>query len=244
MKEKDLKIDSKKPILHETLILKVQSNGLMAVEKPKGVLSHPNHKGLDKNALLPFPYDSKSESYITPEGPIYLLHRLDSATSGVILLSKNKSLTDFIKSQFKEDKIQKTYYALVFQKPTQNEGIWKDQLLTTHLNGKLRTKNDPRGYPSITHFKQVQYFPKQGTSLLKLMPKTGRTHQLRVQCALHNLPIIGDKTYGDFERNRIFEKQFKGPRLFLHAFSISLKLPNGELFYAESPLPKEFNLTE
>ena len=161
MKDKDLKIDNDKTLTDKNLILKTHTSGLIALEKPEGILSHPNGKGIHKDALFPFPYDAKTESYTTPEGSIYLLHRLDSATSGVILVSKNKALADFIKAQFKEDKIQKIYYALVCKKPLKPEGIWKDRLLTTHIQGKLRTKSDPRGYPSITHYTQVKYFPKE-----------------------------------------------------------------------------------
>lgn len=224
-------------------IITEHASGLIAIEKPTGILSHPNNGKIDKDALFSSPYDSETETYMTKDGPIYLLHRLDSPTSGVLLLTKKTNLAEFIRNQFKEDKVIKKYYAVTARNPQPKQGVWKERLLTTHVAGKLRTKVDPRGYPSITHYTQVKSFPKQNASLLKLEPKTGRTHQLRVHCAAHHVPIIGDKTYGDFERNRFFEKQLKEKRLFLHAFSIMLTLPNGEPFYVEAPLPKAFDLS-
>jgi 23S rRNA-/tRNA-specific pseudouridylate synthase len=80
-------------------------------------------------------------------------------------------------------------------------------------------------------------------SVLELEPHTGRTHQLRVQCARRHLPILGDQNYGDFRRNREFSRRLGTDRLFLHARHVDVEFPldGGKIrFDAESPLPPEF----
>jgi 23S rRNA-/tRNA-specific pseudouridylate synthase len=79
--------------------------------------------------------------------------------------------------------------------------------------------------------------------VLALEPRTGRTHQLRHQCALRHLPILGDQTYGNFSLNRELARRFGTSRLFLHASSVELQLTLGNLrvdFAARSPVPDEF----
>jgi 23S rRNA-/tRNA-specific pseudouridylate synthase len=95
------------------------------------------------------------------------------------------------------------------------------------------------GLTAITKFSTVETKGGEGVelTLLKLEPVTGRTHQLRVQCAWHRHPIVGDGTYGDFAFNRAFAKSTGEKRLFLHAAAV--RLP-GLDFAAESPLPEEF----
>jgi 23S rRNA-/tRNA-specific pseudouridylate synthase len=80
-------------------------------------------------------------------------------------------------------------------------------------------------------------------ALLRLEPRTGRSHQLRVQCARRGLPIVGDQTYGDFARNREFARQAGTKRLFLHSMETSFEYEFGgrrHAFSAKSPLPEEF----
>jgi 23S rRNA-/tRNA-specific pseudouridylate synthase len=81
-------------------------------------------------------------------------------------------------------------------------------------------------------------------SFVQLEPKTGRSHQLRVQSAHRGLPIVGDATYGDFRRNRSFAKQGGDSRLFLHSYRTAFTYEwegKNHQFVAEAPLPGEFN---
>jgi 23S rRNA-/tRNA-specific pseudouridylate synthase len=81
------------------------------------------------------------------------------------------------------------------------------------------------------------------TSLVKLEPRTGRSHQLRVQCAKRQLPIIGDQTYGNFALNREFAKLHQTKRLFLHSLETSFTYEfagKNHAFKATAPLPREF----
>lgn len=91
----------------------------------------------------------------------------------------------------------------------------------------------------------VRTFPGSGLSLLRLEPHTGRSHQLRVQCARRRLPIVGDQTYGDFARNREFARRTGLKRLFLHSLATSFTYDwQGRAcsFAAEAPLPADFTL--
>ncbi|MDR1458152.1 MAG: hypothetical protein LBI37_01345, partial [Puniceicoccales bacterium] len=89
-------------------------------------------------------------------------------------------------------------------------------------NNRLRLKKAP-GEKCLTDYKILKTINLQNITLalLALKPITGRTHQLRAQCALHNLPILGDKTYGDFNLNRLFAKSNQS-RMFLHSESLEI----------------------
>ena len=80
-------------------------------------------------------------------------------------------------------------------------------------------------------------------ALIRLEPKTGRSHQLRVQCAKRHLPIVGDQTYGDFAANRAFAKRTGAKRLFLHSMSTTFEYEfrqRRSTFSATAPLPDDF----
>ena len=119
--------------------------------------------------------------------------------------------------------------------------MWKDNLKENRANGRIRVTRG-NGPVAITRV-SVERFScgKHGLAMLKMEPLTGRTHQLRVQCAIRGIPIIGDKSYGDFAYNRKIAKSTKTDRLCLHASEIQLQLENkGEIkkIFAESPLPR------
>jgi 23S rRNA-/tRNA-specific pseudouridylate synthase len=98
--------------------------------------------------------------------------------------------------------------------------------------------------PAQTHFQLLKHTQKAfSTSLVKLEPRTGRSHQLRVQCAKRGLPIVGDQTYGDFGLNRAFAKATGQKRLFLHSLETSFSYEfagRTHSFKAMAPLPREF----
>ena len=199
------------------------------VYKPYGILSHPNDLGLCKQSLIQAPYDFSKQAYRTPEGLIHLLNRLDSPTSGLVVLSRNNHLAKQIRKLFKEHKVKKIYQAIIKGRFVGKNICWHDRLQIKKREGYLRTyrTSNSEGLWSKTIVNNLQNFELQGESfsLVQLEPHTGRTHQLRVQCAQHHFPILGDKTYGDFKCNR----KLKADRLFLHACSIKFEL-DGQIF--------------
>ncbi len=224
---------------------------LLAIDKGIGTLTHPNNSASHnkgQKALLHAKYDFEQEAYYwdDPEGnsrKAYLVHRLDSHTSGIILITLRAETAKVVKSLFAHTEVKKKYLAVVHSNSSKYDGRWADRLIETKKNGKLRVRWSHSGHQAIAEMKTLKFNQSRPNfSLVQLTPKTGRTHQLRVQCAKRKIPILGDKTYGDFSANREIERKFKLNRLCLHASEISLeiKLGNGDvkkLFY-ESPIPR------
>ncbi len=235
--------------LHEGITLLTRdANGLAAFDKVAGVLSHPNGSEDEARALLTCRYDKEAQCYMwrTAEGTerrLWLLNRLDSATSGVILTANNEKLATAIRAHFANKQVRKVYNAVVFGKPQLKSELWRDLLAVKKAHGQIRTSLIGN-VPSETLFQLLKHTQKTfSTSLIRLEPRTGRSHQLRVQCAKRHLPIVGDQTYGDFGRNRAFAKSAKSKRLFLHSLETSFTYEFGGRsfpFKASAPLPAEF----
>ena len=230
-------------------LLTRESNGLAALCKPAGVLSHPNMSSEAPRSLLTARYEPTGEFFQWSDGEsgtsrLWLLNRLDSATSGVILVATSEALAAAIRLHFRQKRVHKVYNALVFGRPPGLQQIWRDRLAVEKRGGQIRTS--AAGHiPAECRMIQKRSGGPAGKicSLLQLEPITGRSHQLRVQCAKRNLPIVGDQTYGDFARNREFAKRTGIKRLFLHSLRSEFDYEfNGRSFHfaAEAPLPAEF----
>lgn len=224
-------------------------NGLAALCKPAGVLSHPNRSSEAPRSLLTVRYEPAGEYFQWSDaahGPVrlWLLNRLDSATSGVILVSTDEKLAAAIRLHFRQKRVHKVYHALVFGRPVAKEQHWRDRLAVEKSGGKIRTQTSGHIPAECRMILKRSAGPAgQACSLLQLEPITGRSHQLRVQCAKRNLPIVGDQTYGDFARNREFARRTGSKRLFLHSLRTKFDYEfNGRSFHfaAEAPLPAEF----
>ena len=276
-------------------------SGILALNKSTGILSHPNLDSNNDNIKSLFincKYDHINEAYhipvisdknntVTETKPLYLLHRLDKATSGVILLCDQIKNVKVIKDMLKHRRnISKTYYALslynttIHKVPISTSIIWEDSLSklnntsTVRVTGKNHNTN--KSNVAITKIELVQLssspisssFKNTKLCLLKLTPITGYTHQLRYQCALHGLPLVGDDVYGDFILNKEFNRQSMKPsmtttnqgrhkssmantykRLYLHAYSYALSISHidsdssnssSSKHLYEAPLPKAF----
>jgi 23S rRNA-/tRNA-specific pseudouridylate synthase len=217
-----------------------------AFAKPFGVLSHPNKPGDEPRSLLNAPYVLDGEYFeLGPsEAPrrLWLLNRLDSATSGVILAASDGALAEVIRAQFRQKQIRKAYLALVFGKPQKQADLWRDRLAVEKRGGRIRTSAGT--IPAESRMSVVR-MGASGTSvsLIRLEPMTGRSHQLRVQCARRGLPIAGDQTYGDFARNREWARQSGTKRMFLHSLETRFDYEfagRTHTFAARAPLPPEF----
>lgn len=221
--------------------------GVVALSKPAGTLSHPNEPGDEDRALLQARFHTPGEYYRwTSEGRerrAWLLNRLDSATSGVLLLATDEALALHIRGLFQQREIHKVYNALVFGVPHASQQHWRDMLAIEKKGGQIRTRAQGN-IPSEAMMRVLRQWRGQPSlALLELTPKTGRSHQLRVQCAHRHLPIVGDATYGDFPANRAWAKQTGLKRLFLHSLRTQFDYEwkgRGWSFKAEAPLPKEF----
>jgi 23S rRNA-/tRNA-specific pseudouridylate synthase len=227
----------------------IDPNGLAALDKPEGVLSHPNGPRDQGRSLVRAPYDADEECFEWG-GPgqerrrLWLINRLDSATSGLILAATSGELAREVRSQFKRRMVQKTYQALVFGKPRHTSETWKDMLEVRKQASRIRTAAGAGRLPAESRMTLVR--ADSGTpvlSLIQLEPRTGRSHQLRVQCAKRGLPIVGDQTYGNFAANRAFSRASGTKRMFLHSLETSFEYVFGgrtQAFSAVAPLPAAF----
>lgn len=229
----------------------VDKNGLAALDKPEGVLSHPNTPKDEARSLVRSSYNKESECFewTGPGGVVqrlWLINRLDSATSGLILAATEGGLAREVRAQFQRRQVRKTYQALVFGVPRKPVEEWRDILSVDKRGGQIRTAAGGGNLPAESRMTLVRSAtgPRR-LSLIKLEPRTGRSHQLRVQCAKRGLPIVGDRTYGDFRANREYVRSGGPKRMFLHSLSIAFDYEWGarlSAFSAEAPLPPEFGL--
>ena len=236
------------PLGREVEIIQRDANGLVALAKPAGVLSHPNDSKDEPRSLLTTRYQTEGEFFEWKKesgksGRLYLLNRLDSATSGVILGASSETLAREIRALFQRRHIRKVYNALVFGIPGATRQVWRDHLAVQKREGKIRAETSGN-IPAEAQMNVLR--SRRGDApmaLISLEPKTGRSHQLRVQCSKRHLPIVGDATYGDFPANREFAKASGNKRLFLHSLETSFEYTSGNRTYrfaAHAPLPAEF----
>lgn len=243
------------PLGRGVALLTHDANGLAAFDKPAGLLSHPNEPADQPRSLLNAGYDMEGELFEwtaptadrrAPGGirRLWLLNRLDAATSGVILAAADAGLAAAIRAQFKRRQVRKVYQALVFGAPRQEVEIWRDRLAIEKRGGIIRTTTGIGNVPAECRMSVVRAGRGEPcVALLMLEPHTGRSHQLRVQCARRGLPIIGDQTYGDFRRNREFAKAAGTKRMFLHSFETAFDYEwrgRRHSLAARAPLPAEF----
>lgn len=240
------------PLGNGVTLLAHDDNGLAALNKPEGVLSHPNMESEIPRAILTVPYTIKGECFnwtpadIPGAAPrrLYLLNRLDSATSGVILVTASEKLAAYIRDLFLHKHVQKLYRALVFGKPSESSQHWRDKLAIQKRAARIRvgTGGDKASESRMTVLRQNRDIVPP-LALIQLEPLTGRSHQLRVQCSGRKLPIVGDLTYGDFAANKAFAKSTGLKRLFLHSYSTSFDYEwagKKHRFSATAPLPDDF----
>jgi 23S rRNA pseudouridine1911/1915/1917 synthase len=210
-----------------------ENNDLVVVNKPAGMVVHPaagHSSGTLVNAMLG--YEPDIEGIGGEERP-GVVHRLDKETSGLILLAKNERAHRWLQDQFRLRKVKKTYLALVDGKPPTPSGrvetfIGRDP---SHRK-RMAIVSESRGREAISEFKTVESFANH--TLLEFHPLTGRTHQIRLQCAFLGCPIVGDEIYG--RKKPTVEIN----RHFLHAYRLKIILPGeNEPRLFEAPLPIE-----
>lgn len=199
------------PLTLETLY---EDRELAVICKPAGMLSVPG-KEPDVTSV----YSITRRKYPEATGPL-IVHRLDMATSGLMVIAKTEFAYHRLQEQFASHQIQKKYVAIVCAKEgsIQPEGILSLPLMPDYLDRPRQIVNHEQGKEAITEYKVLGNAGNNQHLRLALYPQTGRTHQLRVHCAHReglNAPILGDPLYGCE----------KAPRLYLHAESIRFTHP-------------------
>lgn len=202
-----------------------QDRDCLVINKPAGVLSH------SKGAFNPEPtVASWLKQHVTDltGDRAGIVHRLDRATSGVMIAAKNEAAEKWLQKQFADRKVKKAYTAVVKGSLGEQQALI-DMPIERNPKKPQTFRVGSNGRPSVTGYKVV--LSDGANSLVELLPQTGRTHQLRVHMAHLGHPILGDTLYG-------------GPaasRLYLHAHSLELTLPDKTRKVFTVPVPKMFN---
>ncbi len=186
-----------------------QDEHLIAIDKPAGLLSVPG-RGADLQDCALHRVQQRFSSAL-------LVHRLDEATSGLLLFALSPAVQKALGAAFESRKVQKIYRALVHGISLPDNGVIDASIAADWPNRPLRKVDAATGKLSITHYKTLSKDECLTQSLCRLEPQTGRTHQLRVHMRHIGHPIVGDKLYG--------LPLDAAPRLMLHASGLKLQHP-------------------
>ena len=213
-----------------------EDEAMLVVNKPAGMVVHPapgHVKGTLVNALLSHCSDLSGIGGVERPG---IVHRLDKDTSGVVLIAKNEIAHRVLANQFKNRKVKKTYLALVRGIVKSASGVIETSIGRHKTNRKKMTATMDQGRQAETRYEVIETLGH--FSYLRLFPKTGRTHQIRVHLASIHHPVLGDSLYG----GKIAEPYLKIPRQALHAHRVGINHPlNKQPLVFEAPVPPDIN---
>ncbi len=222
-------------LVPEALALDIlyEDDQVIVINKPSGMVVHPgagNHGGTCVNALLAH-YPSIRE--VGENDRPGVVHRLDKETSGVMVFAKTDKAYKWLVKQFKTRVVRKSYLALVDgHPPTPTGRIEAPVERDIHYRTRMAVGKRGQGKPAISEYFTVQRFTEH--AFLEVYPVTGRTHQIRVHLSYIGVPVVGDTLYG---RRR---PSISLNRFFLHAKSLSLRLPGDRTARSfEAPLPED-----
>jgi 23S rRNA pseudouridine1911/1915/1917 synthase len=227
---------------------------VMVINKPEGWLTHEDGKTVDAPIVVDWflgrvphargvgePGYAPSGTELNRSG---IVHRLDRETSGVLILAKTQDAYKFLKQQFKDRTVHKEYRAFVYGRMHDRWGTinrpigrnTRDHRLRSAMKGAKGTLRE-----AITDFERIGMgeYEEEPFSYVKLIPKTGRTHQLRVHMRAIDRPIVGDAAYGAHKIEESNNLRFT--RLALHAHVLELILPNGTEQRFIAPVPPVFD---
>lgn len=200
---------------------------LIAVAKPTGMFVHRT----DEN---------RTESHVVLQlvreivgDFVFSIHRLDRATSGIVLLGLSADAAARMNKQFAERQVSKTYMALV-RGHTPNRGVWDTPLVSSRGRGKPAEHPHAQPQQAETHFEAKQFlelpiacqrYSTTRSTLVEVKPRTGRFHQIRRHFNYASHPIIGDTSHGDSRHNALYREHFQLDRLMLAAVQLEFLHP-------------------
>ncbi len=247
MEKENGDMESKQPIII------YEDGDVLVVDKPEGWLVHSDGKS-DTPTIVEWFLGRAPEARGvgeaaklrdgTPVNRSGVVHRLDRETSGVLILAKNQEAHKFLKAQFKDRNVRKEYRAFVYGRMHDRWGTINRPIGRSQKDSRLRSampgaKGQMRD--AITDFERIASGEYKGEvfTYVKLIPKTGRTHQLRAHLRAIERPIVGDGLYADY---KIKDSNNLGlNRLALHAHQLELITPDGEERRFIAPVPREFD---
>ncbi len=225
-------------------IIIYETEDLVALNKPSGLLSIPDREGKEVSLKILL-----KEKY----GNICTVHRLDKGTSGVIIFAKNETAHKHLSLQFEERQTEKIYLGLVIGSPSEGKGSINLAIAEHPVKKGLMTINK-NGKEALTDYEVLKDFGIY--SWVQFQIHTGRTHQIRVHMKDIGHPIVCDDLYGDGKPVLLssFKYKFKLskneeeerpilPRLALHAYQLKFTDVSGKKIELEAPVPKDLKAT-
>ena len=246
-KPKDL-VDEKSEILINIPDKKVEKvnfpvifedENVIVINKPRGVLTHSKGVLNDEFTVADF-FESRGAKFAKGTNRVGIVHRLDRETSGVIIGAKNDETAKKLQKQFSERTTKKTYLAIVKGSLNPKKAII-DLPIARNGSAPSTFMVHAKGKTAQTKYEVMD--ENNELSLVKLTPKTGRTHQLRVHLSYLKHPILGDRVY-----DKTITKAVSEQRMFLHAQTLEITIPpkNGEKdsqrMVFEAEIPEGFKL--
>ena len=215
-----------------------EESDFLVINKPAGLIVHPVKDGEESVvSWLLKNYPEVATVGDDPENRAGIVHRLDRDTSGVMIIPRTQEAFLFFKNLFQTKTVHKTYIALVYGAPKELKGVIDKPigLNSGTVKRTVHVKNAKMVKDAVTDYEVIKTFEIGGVqvSLVRVSPKTGRTHQIRVHMASINCPIVGDTLYGPKKQSIQISRQF------LHADSIEFPTPRGNRLTISADMPEE-----
>lgn len=219
-----------------------EDENLFVVEKPANMVTHPSYGHFNDTLVNVLLSMNVSLSMHQGKERAGIVHRLDKETSGLLIIAKNEKAHLYLSRQFSERSVEKEYLALIWGSLKNDEMEVTTNLKRDKKNRKKITVSSEGRY-SQTIFKTVEIL--KHISLIKAIPTTGRTHQIRVHLSYLRHPIVGDFLYGGHPergiRSEIVRKAVKeSKRFFLHSHKLIFRNLDGNRVEVVSPIPQDF----
>jgi RluA family pseudouridine synthase len=235
LKQKDLQVDL---VLEEKKHILYEDASIIVLNKPSGI---PTQGTLDPTRDHLFAAVQRFLKIRSPMRETYvgLHHRLDRDTSGVVLMTKKRSVNKDVGDMFKNHEALKEYIAICHKNPSWDKKRWitKNYVDRSQEHRMKMEIVNSGGDLAITSFKVLREYDE--FVLVEAKPKTGRMHQIRLHLSSIGMPIVGDAIYTPFEKDKALS--FRTPRCLLHAFRLTFPHPvSKKLLSIEAPMPKDF----
>lgn len=218
------------PVIAELPVL-ARSEHWVAVNKPSGLVIHPSHySGQFRNTAVQIAARQFGRT-------VHAVHRLDAATSGVLLLAFDAQTVATLAGQFLNREVEKRYLAVVRGWPGESGVI--DHALEDERGRRQDARTDWRSLAQAEFPWPSQHFPLSRYALIEACPHQGRRHQIRRHLKSISHPLIGDSRYGKGEHNRLFRQYLQSHRLLLHARLLCFNDPCGRAQSVVAPIPAD-----
>ena len=225
--EVQVELPEKPDFSDQTLPVIYEDQDVIVINKPAGVLTHAKGVAVEEFTVAEFLRPRVAD--VPGSNRPGIVHRLDRDTSGILIAAKNPTAKRWLQKQFAVRKVKKAYLAVVAGHPKQPAALL-DLPIERNPKKPQTFRVGQNGKPAETTYETLRSF--QDYTLVKLMPKTGRTHQLRVHMAYIGCPIVGDKLYAEGANLG---------RMFLHATSLEITLPSRERKIFEAQMPDDMD---